>query len=174
MNRQQKEDVVETLKQDFETSQASFLVGYKGLNVAQVLKLRKQLRQQGGSFKVAKVTLMRRVASDVPSIEKLMPYFKDQVALVFAQSESPAIAKILYEFAKENQKLTIMAGCMDSVVLSKDSVKVLATLPSKEVLLAQVCGALKSPISGIVVVLNMLILRLLFVLKKIEEKKASS
>lgn len=174
MNRRQKEEVVETLKRDFQSSQASFLVEYKGLNVDQVLKLRKQLRQQGASFKVAKVTLMRRVASDVPSVEKLVPYFKNQVALVFAQSESPAIAKVLYDFARENQQLTIMAGCMDSVVLNKDSVKILASLPSKEVLLAKVCGALKSPLSGTVMVLSMLILRLLFVLKKIEEKKASS
>lgn len=174
MNRRQKEDVIETLKHDFEKSQASFLVGYKGMNVAQVLKLRKELRKQGGSFKVAKVTLMKRVASDVPSVGKLMPYLKDQVALVFAQHESPAIAKILFDFSRENQQLVIMAGCMDSVILSKDSVKILASLPSKEVLLAQVCGTLKSPISGIVIVLNMLILRLLFVLKKIEEKKASS
>lgn len=173
MNRQQKEHVVEVLKHDFENSQASFLVGYKGLNVAQVLRLRKALRQQGGSFKVAKVTLMKRVAQDVPSVEQLIPFFKDQVGLVFAQQESPAIAKILHDFAKENQQLTILAGCMDSVVLSKDAVKILAYLPSKEVLLAQVCGTLKSPIAGLVHVLNMLILRLAFVLKKIEEKKAS-
>lgn len=174
MNRQQKENVVETLKHDFENSQASFLVGYKGLNVAQVLKLRKQLRQQGGSFKVAKVTLMKRVVKDMPAIEKLTPFFKDQVALVFAHHESPAIAKLLYDFAKENHQLTVLAGCMDSMLLSKETVKILASLPSKEVLLAQVCGTLKSPITGLVYVLNMLILRLMFVLKKIEEKKASS
>ena len=174
MNRQQKENVVEILKNSFETSQASFLVGYKGLNVAQVLKLRKQLRNQGASFKVAKVTLMKRVAHDVPSIGDLIPFFKDQVALVFAQHESPAIAKILYEFAKENKQLTVLGGCMDSVVLSKESVKILATLPSREILLAQVCGTLQAPISGLAHVLNMLILKLMFVLKKIEEKKASS
>jgi large subunit ribosomal protein L10 len=173
MNRQQKEHVVEALKHDFENSHASFLVGYKGLNVAQVLMLRKQLRHQGGSFKVAKVTLMKRVAHDMPSIEKLVPFFKDQVALVFAQQESPAIAKLLYDFAKENQQLMILAGCMDSVVLSKESVKILASLPSKEILLAQVCGTLRAPMFGLVSVLNMLILRLMFVLKKIEEKKAS-
>lgn len=173
MNRQQKEHVVETLKHDFENNQASFLVGYKGLNVAQVLQLRKSLRQQGGSFKVAKVTLMKRVVHDIPSVEQLMPYFKDQVALVFAHQESPAIARILNDFAKENHQLTILAGCLDSKFLSKDNIKVLAHLPSKEVLLAQVCGTLKAPITGLAFVLNMLILRLAFVLKKIEEKKAS-
>jgi large subunit ribosomal protein L10 len=174
MNRQQKEHVVEALKHDFENSQASFLVGYKGLNVAQVFKLRKELRQQGGSFKVAKVTLMKRVANDIPAIEQLMPFLKDQVALVFAQQESSAIAKLLYNFAKENQQLMVLAGCMDSFILDKESVKILASLPSREVLLSQVCGTLKAPITGLVYVLNMLILRLVFVLKKIEEKKASS
>lgn len=174
MNRQQKERVVEALKHDFNRSQASFLVGCKGLTVAQFLKLRKMLRPQGGSITVAKVTLMRRVAQDVPAIEKLTPYFKDQVAVVFAPQESPAIAKILHDFAAENKQLVIMAGCMDSALLSKDSVKVLASLPSKDVLRAQVCGALIAPIAGTVGILHMLIARLLFVLKKIEEKKASS
>ncbi len=174
MNRQQKEHVIEALKQNFETSQASFLVGYKGLDVAQVLKLRKQLRDQGASLKVAKVTLMKRVAHDIPSIEKLIPFFKDQIALVFAQQESPAIAKILHDFAQENKQLSILAGCMDSMILSGDTVKILASLPSKEVLLAQVCGTLKSPITGLVHILNMLILRLVLVLKQIEEKKASN
>lgn len=173
MNRQEKEHIIQSLKQNFEHSQASFLVGYKGLDVAQVMQLRKKLHQQGSSFKVAKVTLMRRVASDMPSIEKLMPFFKDQVALVFAPKESPAVAKLLYDFSKENQQLMVLAGCMDSVLLNKESVKILASLPTKEVLLAQVCGAIKSPIAGLVQVLNMLIVRLLFVLKKIEEKKAS-
>ena len=174
MNRQQKENVVEFLKNNFQASQASFLVGYKGLNVAQVLNLRKKLRNQGASFKVAKVTLMKRVANDVPSIEELVPFFKDQVALVFAQQESPAIAKILYDFAKEHKQLTVLGGCMDSVVLSQESVKLLASLPSKEVLLAQVCGTIKAPITGLVQVLNALLVRLVFVLKKIEEKKAAS
>lgn len=174
MNRQEKEQVINSLKQSFESSQASFLVGYKGLNVAQLLRLRKQLRKQGGSFKVAKVTLMKRVAHEIPSVEQLIPFFKDQVALVFAHQESPAIAKLLYDFAHEHQQLMVMAGCMDSVVLNKESIKILASLPSKEVLLAKVCGSLKSPITGLVYTLSMLIIRLVFVLKKIEEKKASS
>lgn len=173
MNRQQKEHVVEALKHDFENSQASFLVGYKGLTVAQVLRLRKELRQQGGSFKVAKVTLMKRVAHDIPAVEQLTPFFKDQVALVFAHQESPAIAKLLYNFAKDNEKLKVVAGCVDATLLSAESVRVLASLPSKDVLRAQVCGALKSPMFGMVYVLNMLLLRLVLVLKKIEEKKAS-
>ena len=93
MNRQQKEKVVEILKNSFETSQASFLVGYKGLNVAQVLKLRKQLRSQGASFKVAKVTLMKRVAHDLPAIGDLVPFLKIKLLLYLLNMNLPLLQR---------------------------------------------------------------------------------
>ena len=171
MNRQEKEQAVQLLKNDFQNNPTSFVVGYQGMTVAQVLNLRRQLRSKGGTFKVAKTSLMRRVASEFSDIEGLSPYLKNQVALVFAGQESPAVAKVLCDFAKENKQLHVLAGYVDSVVLSSDAVVMLSSLPSKEILFAQVCGTLQAPIVGLVSVLNMLILRLLFVLKEIEKSK---
>lgn len=174
MNRQEKENIIETLKSSFAANQTSFLVSYKGMDVAQVTSLRKELRDKGGTFKVAKVTLIKRAVHDLPSIQGLMPFLKDQIGIVFVDKEAPAVAKVLQDFSKQNEQLHVLAGRMDETILSKDSVFVLASLPSKEVLLAKVCGSLNAPIVGLVGTLHSLLAKLLFVLKAIEEKKSAS
>jgi large subunit ribosomal protein L10 len=171
MNRQEKEQAIQSLRDDFKNSQASFVVEYQGMTVAQVLALRRKLRAQGGTLKVAKTSLMRRVATENTNIEGLSSYLKNQVALVFAQQESPAVAKVLCDFAKEHKQLSVVAGYVDSVVMSSGAISILASLPSKEILFAQLCGTLKAPSMNLVNVLNMLIVRLLCVLKEIEKTK---
>ena len=173
MNRQQKQKFVETLKTDFSDAQAAFLVGVRGLNVSQIQGLRSQIRDKGGKLKVAKITLMRRAIDSLDFAADLSPLLKHQLAVVFVENESPAIAKVLYEFSKKNKQLEVVGGFLDAKVLDKQAIIKLASLPSKEILLAQVCATLKAPLSGLAVVLNMLILRLLFVLNQIEKKKSS-
>ena len=171
MNRQEKAAVVESLREGFTKSQASFLVGFQGLTVEQMQILRKNLRAKGGNLKVAKTRLMKRAATDLPEAEAMLPYFKDQVGIVFVSDESAAIAKVLSDFAEENEAMSIVVGCLESVLLDQDAVKRIASLPSKEVLLAQVCGTLKAPMTGLASVLNMLQLKLLWTLKQIEQQK---
>lgn len=174
MNRQEKEQIIETLKSSFAANQTSFLVHYKGMDVAEVTTLRKELRDKGGSFKVAKVTLIKRAMHDLPAVEEFLPLIKDQVGIVFVDKEVPAVAKVLNEFSKQNPKLHILAGRMEDKILTKDSVAVLASLPSKEVLLAKVCGSLNAPIVGLVGTLNALLVKLVLTLKAVEESKKSA
>jgi large subunit ribosomal protein L10 len=174
MNRQEKEHIIETLKSSFAANQTSFLINYKGMDVAEVTTLRKELRNKGGSFKVAKVTLIRRAMHDLPAIEGFLPLIKDQVGIVFAEKEATAVAKVLNEFSKQNPKLHILAGRMEDTILTKDSVAVLASLPSKEILLAKVCGSLNAPIAGFVGTLNALLVKLVLVLRAVEESKKSA
>ena len=171
MNRQEKAAVVESLREGFTKSQASFLVGFKGLSVEQMQILRKNLRAKGGNLRVAKARLMKRAATDLPEAEAMLPYFKEQVGVVFAPDGPAAIAKVLSDFAKENEAMSIVVGCLESVLLDQDAVKRIASLPSREVLLAQVCGTLKAPITGLACALNMLQLKLLWTLKQIEQQK---
>lgn len=171
MNRSEKELVVTGLKEDFKNSQASFLIGVQGLNVEVLHGLRKNLIKQGGELRVAKNTLLKLATHEVPGLTDLEPYLKDQIAVVFARQEAPGIAKILANASKENELVKLIAGTLDNRVISKAQVQFLAALPAKEVLLAQVCGTLQAPIAGLASVLNQLILRLLWVLKKIEEQK---
>ena len=171
MKLQEKKELVKAIQDSFNNAQASFLVGYQGLNVAQLSELRKKLREQEGAFKVAKLTLIRHAIDQVQNADVLSEYLQDQLALVFAQNESSAVAKVLSDFAKDNEQLEIVAGVMDSQLLSVESIINLAKLPSKEVLIAQLLGTLQAPARSLAYVLNMVILRLLIVLKEIEKKK---
>lgn len=173
MNRQEKEQVIASLKQEFATSQAAFLVAYQGLDVVEMSDLRHALRQKGGSCKVAKVTLMRRGIEEVPSAKQLEPFVKEQVALVFAHDEPVSIAKVLYDFSKDHEKLQLVAGCLESQLLDKKAISTLATLPSKEVLLGQVCGLVQAPASGIAHSINAIMRQLMVAITKVAEKQAN-
>jgi large subunit ribosomal protein L10 len=171
MNRQQKSEIVELFKDGFSKNQSSFLVGFQGLTVAQLQALRKELRKGGGSLKVAKARLMKRALQEVGESSELAPFFKGQIGVVFVAQESPAVAKILYDYAKANQAFKLVAGSLDEKFLDGSAIARLAQLPSKELLLAQLCGTLKAPITGLVTVLNGVPLQLLLVLKQIGQQK---
>lgn len=153
MNRQDKIAVVESLHNDFSSSQAAFVVGVKGLTVAQMRKLRIELRKQGGIFKVAKARLIKRAAQGLQGPEGLMDSFRNQIGLVFALQEAPAVAKVIYTFAKENEALQVISGFMDSQLLDSATIIRIASLPSREIMLAVVCGTLKAPMQRLVGVL---------------------
>lgn len=172
MNRQQKESMVALLQENFSTSAASFVVGVDGLTVEQLQTLRKQLRQEGGKLQITKVRLMKRATKEVSTVEGLNTFLKNQIGIVFVNKEVPSIAKLLCTFAKQNEQLKVIGGCMDASVLDASMIDIVASLPSREVLLGQLAGTLQAPITGIAVVLHQLIARLAYVLKAIEEKKA--
>lgn len=171
MNKQQKESVVKGLQAGFETSRAAFLVGYKGLSVSQLHVLRTQLRQHGGKLQVAKARLMKRAVEDLGSMSDMQPYFKDQIGLVFVSGEAPAVAKLLCNYAKEHAALSVIAGCVDTHVFDKAGVEQFATIPSIEVLRAQICGTIKAPVAGVVTVLHASIARIVRVLSEVQKKQ---
>lgn len=171
MNRDQKSVVIESIKNEFLNSKASFVISYKGLTVKQLQALRKELRSKQGKFKVAKGRLIKRAVMEMDGVTDLSPYFREQIGVVFAAQEAPAVAKVLHDFSKNNEALRLVAGYFDNRIVQSDSIVRIASLPSREVLLAQVCGTLQAPIKGFVVVLNMQILRLLWTLKQVAEKK---
>ena len=173
MNRQEKQKVIEGMKNDFKQSQASFVVNMKGMTVEAVQGLRRELYAKNGKIKVAKNTLLELATSDLPGVNDLAPFFKDQIAVVFAQTEAPTIAKILFNVAKVQENLKVKAGVLDARLLSLEQLEFLASLPSKEVMLARLCGSLQAPIANYVSILNQLIVRLLWVLKEIEKTKQS-
>jgi large subunit ribosomal protein L10 len=160
MNREQKESVIQELKNDFSQSQGTFVVGVKGMTVTQLQKLRKDLRAQGGKLKITKARLMKIATDDNKAIEALQPFFKEQIGVVFSKQEPSAIAKVLFNFAKKNEALSLVAGTLESQLLDAKTIGKIAQLPSREVLLAQVCGAL-----------NMVMVKFLLTMKAIEAKK---
>jgi large subunit ribosomal protein L10 len=146
MKKQHKQAAIENLEARFSGSQGSFLVNYQGMSVAHLKALRFALADKGGSLKVAKNRLARLALKDVSSCKGLEELLVGQLAYVFSQGEVTSVAKVLVDFAKKNDKLKVVAGCSESKIYDAKSVATLASLPSREVLLSQLCGVLNAPV----------------------------
>ncbi len=171
MNLQEKQLVVESIKNDFKDSQASFIVSVKGMTVEALQGLRKGLHPKGSRLKVAKNTLLKKATEDLQGFDQLTPYFKDQIAIVFALKDVPEVAKILFTTTKENEKFILIAGSLNHKFITRQDIEALAVLPPREILLGQVYGALNAPMTGVVSVLHQVVARLLWVLQQAAEKK---
>jgi large subunit ribosomal protein L10 len=151
LNLQEKQAVVAEVSAQVAQAQTIVLAEYRGIEVSDITRLRANARQSGVYFRVVKNTLARRSVQGTP-FEALAE--KMVGPLVYGISADPvAAAKVVHEFAKSNEKLVITAGAYNGKVLDKAGVSALATVPSKEVLLAQLCGLLQSPVSGLARVL---------------------
>lgn len=151
LNLQEKQAVVAEVSEQVAQAETMVLAEYRGIEVGDITKLRADARNSGVYFRVVKNTLARRAVQGTP-FEAL----SDQMVgpLVYSISADPvAAAKVVYEFAKTNDKLVVKAGVYNGKVLDAASVNALAAIPSKEVLLAQLCGLLQSPVSGLARVL---------------------
>ena len=152
LNLEQKKAVVAEVSEALSGAQAAVLAEYRGLSVAQMTELRRQAREAGVFLRVVKNTLARRAVegSDFACLhgELVGP-------LAFAASNDPvAVAKILSNFAKGNDKLLIKSGAMSGKVMSSDEIKALAILPGREQLLATLLGTMQAPIQKFVQTLN--------------------
>jgi large subunit ribosomal protein L10 len=146
LNLQEKQAVVAEVSAQVAQAQTIVLAEYRGIPVAEITKLRANARQSGVYFHVLKNTLARRAVQGTP-FEALA----DQMVgpMVYSISaDAVAAAKVVHEFAKTNDKLVIKAGAYNGKVLDKAAVAALASVPSKEVLLAQLLGVMQAPVSG--------------------------
>ena len=146
LNRNEKEAVIAEVAAQAGKSQTLALAEYRGLTVAQLDQLRKNARAQGVYLHVLKNTLARRAVAGTP-FEVAAESMTGPLIYGFSE-DAVAAAKVIADFAKGNDKLVIKAGAFAGKALDANGVKALASIPSKEVLLAQICGLLQSPISG--------------------------
>ena len=154
LNRSEKEAVINEVTSLAAKAQTLVIAEYRGITVADMTKLRADARSKGVSLSVLKNTLARRAVAG-----SAFEVVADQMTgpLIYGFSEDAiAAAKVVADFAKTNDKLVIRGGAFAGKALDVDAVKQLANIPSKEVLLAQVCGLLMSPISRTAVVLGAL------------------
>ena len=152
LNLQEKQAVVAEVGAQVALAQTIVLAEYRGIKVGDITKLRANARKSGVYFHVLKNTLARRAVQGT-QFESLGDMMVGP--LVYSISEDAvAAAKVVYEFAKTNDKLVVKAGSYNGKVLDAAGVNALASVPSKEVLLAQLCGLLQSPVSGLARVLG--------------------
>jgi large subunit ribosomal protein L10 len=152
LNLESKKEVVAEVSARLANAQAVVLAEYRGLPVEDITVLRSQARASGVYLRVLKNTLARRAVQGTP-FEKLA----DQMVgpLAYGISDDPvAAAKVLHTYAKKNDKLVIKGGAMPNYVMSAKEIGNLATMPSREELLATLLGTMQAPIAKFVQTLN--------------------
>ena len=154
LNRSEKIAVIGEVTELAAKAQTLVMAEYRGITVADMTRLRSNARSQGVNLSVLKNTLARRAVSG-SSFEVVSDQMTGPLIYGFSV-DAVAAAKVVSDFAKSNDKLVIRGGVFAGKALDVNGVKQLANIPSKEVLLAQLCGLLKSPISRTAVVLGAL------------------
>ncbi|NPD15511.1 50S ribosomal protein L10 [Xinfangfangia sp. D13-10-4-6] len=171
MDRAQKEKLVEDLGQIFESSGVVVVAHYEGMTVAQMQDLRGRMRAVGGSVRVAKNTLAK-IALDGKAIAKMGDLLTGMTVLTF--SEDPvAAAKVSEAYAKDNEKFVILGGAMGGTVLDQAGVKTVASMPSRDELLAQIASVLGAPASNIAGAIGAPASNIAGILSTIEDKAAA-
>jgi large subunit ribosomal protein L10 len=143
-----KQQAVTEIAGKLRDSKSTIIVDYRGLTVAQVTELRKQLREAGIEFRVYKNALVRRAAVEA-GLEGLDETLTGPNAIAFSNEDVIAPAKILNDFAKKNDALELKAGIIEGNVTNAEEVKALAELPSREGLLSMLLSVLQAPIRNL-------------------------
>ncbi|MFD1709442.1 50S ribosomal protein L10 [Ottowia sp. GY511] len=154
LNRSEKEAVIKDVTDLAAKAQTLVMAEYRGITVADMTKLRNDARSNGVALSVLKNTLARRAVAG-SSFEVAGDQMTGPLIYGFSE-DAVAAARVVADFAKTNDKLVIRGGVYGGKALDANGVKELASIPSKEVLLAQLCGLLMSPISRTAVVLGAL------------------
>lgn len=142
---EEKQNVVNALVEKFENSTSFVVVNYRGLNVAEVTDLRKQLRDAGVDMHVVKNTMVRK-AAEVAGVEGLEDVFVGPTAIAFSEEEAVAPAKIMVEFAEEAEALVVKGGSIEGEVVPVETIEAVAKLPSRDGLLSMLLSTLQAPV----------------------------
>jgi len=148
-----KEGLVAEIKDRFANSEAVIMADYRGLSVKEMQQLRVKVREVGGDIKVYKNSLTEIAIREL-ALPNMDEYLQGPTAFVFIAEDAVAPAKALTAFAKEHQALEIKGGFVQNQVVNGDGVKAIATLPSREELIAKLLGTMQNPIVGFARVLN--------------------
>lgn len=171
----QKQEVVAELKVKLADTKGAVLTNYRGLTVAQDTQLRRKLREAGVEYRVIKNT-MTRIAAKEAGIEGLDVYLEGPTAIALSLTDPVAPAKVISDFIKETktQALEVKAGLVEGKVIDAASVKALAELPPREVLIAKALGSMQAPITGFVNVLQGTIRNFVYALEAVRKQKESA
>lgn len=148
-----KQPIIEEITKNMEAAKAVVLVDYRGLTVEQDTKLRKSLREGGVVYKVYKNTYLKRAFAGTP-YEELAKHLDGPTAVAFGLDDATAPARLLADAMKTADKLEFKGGVVDGTYYDADGCKVVANIPSKEVLISRLLGSLQSPIANLARVLN--------------------
>lgn len=177
MNRVEKADLAQSLKDKFIKAKVAIFADYKGLSATQADELRKELRAQNTEVKVLKNNVGRLITKDGSMGEgakQVMDGLVGPSLVAFAYGDPAAAAKVFAKFAKANEALKIKESLLGKTRIEASGVEELANLPSREVLIAKMLGTMNAPITNFVGVLAAVPRSLVTVLSAIEKKKVEA
>jgi large subunit ribosomal protein L10 len=170
MNKLQKQTFRTQVEEQLQQSSAVFVANYTAMTVEEITALRAMLRPTGAKFSVVKNTIFKKAIENRE--EKVMSsLMSGQTGVVFTKSDVAACAKALSEFSKKNEKFALLGGFFDNSLLSKSDVKMLADLPSREVLIGKILGSMVAPHKGMMNILQGVPRNMVQVLNAIKDKK---
>jgi len=170
MQRTRKAEVIETLETEFKGASSMIVADYRGLSVSQLAQVRNDLRGLDARFQVIKNTL-GRIAAERADVAGVAPLLSGPTAVAFCRSDPAPVAKRLNDAARETRVLVLRGGLVEGRVLDADAVRTLATLPSRDVLVAQVVGGLAAPIQAFVNTLAAVPRSLVVALDQVRQQK---
>jgi large subunit ribosomal protein L10 len=168
--RPEKQAAADELKSKLGEAVFVILADYRGLNVAKTEELRRRLRGVRAQFQVVHNRMFRHVAKELSRTE-LDEGLKGPSAMVYGKGDVVQAARVLKTFIKENEIPVVKIGSLQGVILSKEDIDHLATLPSRDVLLGQLVGTIAAPLSRLVGVLQQKVASVLYALKAVQAKK---
>jgi large subunit ribosomal protein L10 len=169
--REQKQKNLEALAQQFQAASAGMLVGFTKLTVAKDQELRRRLAEAGASYSVVKNTLARKAAEGTP-FEGATEHFKGVTALALAEGDPVQLSKAISKFVKDNPEVfKFKAGVVEGRVIALKDVEAIATLPSKEELIAKILFLINANAQRLVTVISAVPRNLAIVVKQIGEQK---
>jgi len=172
MNKDDKAKQVEQVREEIRRAKTLVLSSFEGITVGQDFELRRKVAQIGGKYHVVKNSLIERAAQGTPAEPVVSPRLKGTTSLASTESDPVALAKVLTAYAKENPILVFKAGVVEGRVVSLADLMALASLPSRETLLAKALFLVNAPATRVASTLAGVARNLAFVIKQaVDEKK---
>jgi large subunit ribosomal protein L10 len=173
MLRHEKDAVIAEVEQLFANTENLFVSDYRGLTVAELAELRGKLRESGARFKIVKNTL-GGIAADKSGRAPVKELLSGPTGVTFCGDDLVGAAKALSDFAKTHPQLEVRGGLLDASLIGAADVKALASLPSRDVLIAQLVGTMAAPMTGLVTVLQGTISGFVRALDQVAQQRAAA
>jgi large subunit ribosomal protein L10 len=171
MNREEKQEVVQSLTQQFGTTRSLFLIDYRGLKVVAATELRRKIREFNGNYVVVKNTLALRAAKN-EGLEQIASYLEGPTAVAYHSRDVVGMAKLLTDIAKNNPNFQFKAALIEGKIVPPSEIQTIAALPSREVLLSKLVFLLMAPLQRLAGALKAPVRDLALTIKQVPKTEA--
>lgn len=173
MNKTEKAEIIEQIKEVVNKSSGIFLVDYRGVTVEDINKLRSSFRKEGVTYKVFKNTLFKKALDEITGFEKFNEQLVGMIGVAFAGDNFVAPAKIIKKYFDDKQKFSFKGCYIESTFYGADQLNTIASMPTKEEIIAGIIGSVASPATRIVGAINAVMRDLVYVIDEVAKKKAA-